>query len=243
MLENGAIASPWGRFGQRRHRHHTVGGRGQLDPDLEVGLDLAVAPVTGGPDHDTAGPEGLQAADHLQQGIEHPQVGPVGGERAGGGQIGRGARVDLILDEGGEVELDRDRHHPGAVLDRPLDPLEHRLRAAPAVVPEDLANEGLADPAGHTDPGAVDISTQHRAGTVGAVPDAVAVARTSEVLLDQRQPGEGGMPGVDARIEDGHDHTGAGPRGAVSADRADAPRLWSPPRCRRPPPVQRAWSA
>jgi hypothetical protein len=58
---------------------------------------------------------------------------------------------------------------------------------------------------------------------VGAVADAVAVARAGEVLLDQRHPGEGRVGGVDAGIEDRHDHIGAGPGGAVGADRADAP--------------------
>jgi hypothetical protein len=55
VLEKGAMASPWGDW-----------ARAATD------TTPSAAAVAGGGDHDTAGAERLEAADHLQQRVEHP---------------------------------------------------------------------------------------------------------------------------------------------------------------------------
>ena len=140
--------------------------------------------VAGGANHHRAITERLEGTDHLHDRVEHPQVGAVRLECARCGHVGRRARGYLRLDEVREVELDRYRHHARALLDRPLNPPEHRVGVASAVVAKNLADEGLPHATGNADPRSADITAQNGAGAMGAVSLPVTVARAGEVLLD-----------------------------------------------------------
>jgi len=166
--------------------------------------------VAGRRDDHGACPESLPGADLGHDRVEHPQVAAVGLERVRGGEVDWPAVVGALLYEAREVEAQRHRDDARSVVDGPADAAKHHLGATPALVAEDLADEGARDAARDSDALAVEIAAEDRPGAVGAMSLPVPATAAGEVLLDELDPFKGGMLVIYPRVQNGDSGSGSG---------------------------------